>query len=107
MDAPLARPPRRTALRRLMSAALYVAYLVAVVIGMTYVVYPWRIPRRPSVQTTSDEGVTGAPLPAGVDAIAASRLGTLAPVRRHGFGSFPASKRPGTVRVGCFGDSYT
>jgi hypothetical protein len=46
---------------------------------------------------------------AAVGAATFARLGHLRPpdARRDAFAHFPREKRPGTVRIGCFGDSFT
>jgi hypothetical protein len=88
--------------RRLLAFARYVLFLVAVVATVAVVLH-WRWAR--SV-TPARFMADRKPMPC-CDAAMVARLGRLDGPRPGSFQVVPLEKRPGVVRIGCFGDSFT
>jgi hypothetical protein len=93
-------PPRR---RRALFWLLYPLYLAGAVLLLVYAVFRVRLAplRRPDAAEW--KRVT---LPH-VDDETLRLVGFLKPGREGSFMRFPETKPPGTIRVGCFGDSFT
>jgi hypothetical protein len=87
---------------RLARGVVYVFYLIAVVLAVGRA-FHWRWERE--VARTTDLRDT-APRPE-IDSHTARRLGRLDRIRRNSFARIPPEKPSGTVRIGCFGDSFT
>jgi hypothetical protein len=103
VTSPTAAPdPPPGATRVVLRGVLYVVYLLAVVVAVTAVVH-----HRYLRSITPAAFARHAPQPATVDALAHARLGFLEAPRRSSFAKAALAKPPGTVRIGCFGDSFT
>jgi hypothetical protein len=87
---------------RLTPALRYVGFLLVVLTAVTAALH-WRWVRRATPDTFIADR---RPLPC-CDAAMMARIGRLDPPRTGSFQVTPLEKRPGTVRIGCFGDSFT
>lgn len=82
--------------KRLRSCLVYAAYLLAVVVAADYLCYRYYLTR------LVPGGLSREKLPQ-----AESLLFVINKDRQSSFLNFPEQKRPGVIRIGCFGDSFT
>ena len=94
-------------LKKIASVFLYALYVFSIVVIVDYFFYCAYVSRMYGIAVSQNPQRGVLPAVRNVNASTMLKLGQVMTGKASSFVNFDTQKRPGTIRIGCFGDSYT